>query len=311
MLMGMMEYAWTKDGFWMPVYPPKPVPKEPLSFLEACRQGDITRVKALASEHDRDSLTEGLRAALSEDCVEIASYLLDNGAVLDTPALLAVRTEFGVQVLLDHGWDINQPLSNTSGVTMLTHLLPRDRWDLVNWMLHHGARPTFGPRFYPLEGSDPTCYRNSGASLEAAAMHCSPVHGSEILPMLVNAGAKLGADANALGYVPNLPHKGTPLHCAAMHGRLLEARWLLEHGADPSVYDHDVGLPASYWSELRGHSDITKLIDQWYWSRGLVDVADGEKNALDEGGRLGRESPEALARRQMADLTLVSKGPEE
>lgn len=73
---------------------------------------------------------------------------------------------------------------------------------------------------------------------------------------------KLGADLNLVGVVPGSNFGGTPLHAAATFGRMEEAKWLLEHGADVKKKNVFGQLP-SYECGRQGRQDMLELYKQW------------------------------------------------
>ena len=98
---------------------------EDRKLLQAIREGDLFSVKEyveqwrenisaaqLTNSHLRQPLVEALVANQSQ----IASYLLDQGAKLDshnvTLAPIKESSTQMFQVFLDHGWDINSITSN-------------------------------------------------------------------------------------------------------------------------------------------------------------------------------------------------------
>lgn len=78
-------------------------------FLDACKQGDISTVSKLATDRDATdgSLNWGLYAALSAHQPKIASILLDRGASIDKRAIMDTSSQDCFQVLMEHGWGIN------------------------------------------------------------------------------------------------------------------------------------------------------------------------------------------------------------
>jgi ankyrin repeat protein len=132
---------------------------------------------------------------------------------------------------------------------------------------------------------------DSGAALEAASRFCD----TAIVDILVEHGAKiknslalhhalmrqvedrilmmehllrLGVDVNHFGWLTPLPHGGTALHLAAFLGQVNETRWLLEHGANPTVFARRQIMPEGY-AALRNHTTVVKLIHDW---RGIVPI---------------------------------------
>lgn len=134
----------------------------------------------------------------------------------------------------------------------------------IRFLLSRGVDPNFGSPNVTAEtmgiamDSVGPPVTNSGTALETAAL-CNST--PAIIDLLIEHGAKvensialhtavanrrcsiammehlvsLGMDVNALAYPTRIGlHHGTPLHCTSRLGRVNEARWLLEHGADPN-----------------------------------------------------------------------------
>jgi len=168
--------------------------------------------------------------------------------------------------------------------------------ELLKWYLSLGADPNLGlPRISikekgSIDASDLPS-PNSSAALEAASRDCD----TGIIDILLEHGARfedslvfhyalmreqgdrtpmmeyllnLGADINQFGWLSSLPHGGTALHLAAFFGRLDDVRWLLEHGADPTIKARGKYMPESY-AIIRNHFAVLKLIHDW---RGIVPV---------------------------------------
>ena len=139
----------------------------------------------------------------------------------------------------------------------------------IRYLLEHGANPNLGPPSRPLDSdwkSRPT--PDSGFNLDMAASKCTP----EIFALLIAHGADLThatplhhaagyftlpGDHHKVNKVPMLEYlaglgldidaldddlgpsycssgaRGTPLQHAVMWGRINEAKWLMQNGADP------------------------------------------------------------------------------
>lgn len=78
----------------------------------------------------------------------------------------------------------------------------------------------------------------------------------------------LGADINKFGWIGSLPYGGTALHLTAFFGRVEDARWLLEHGADPTVRAGGKYKPEAY-ALMGRHNAVLKVLHDW---RGIVPV---------------------------------------
>lgn len=257
-------------------------------FFEACKQGDISQVKALAAGRDRNdgSLTYGLKHAAEADHPNVMRILLEHGAVIDAFVIFNTKSLEGFQALMDHGWGINDPLG--FGEVALPSVIAWNDESLVRWFLSHGADPNFGQqRSRDTLGEGPVS--NSGAALETAAANCGPAmvdlllaHGAKLDNSLALHTAvigaertsseriammdhliKLGADINKLGDIAFLIGGGTPLHVAASLGRLEETGWLLEHGADITKKNM-FGYPAPLEAVRNNHQAVAEFMRS-YW----------------------------------------------
>lgn len=140
----------------------------------------------------------------------------------------------------------------------------------IQYLLVHGANPNYGPPWINLQGplSQVRSIPNSGSTLNAAAAWSTP----ETFALLLSSGAdisnaiplhhaagcgpspcgllrcsripmleylvRLGLDVNSMDDAITIPANGrgrvgTPLQYAVLWGRVEEAKWLLNKGADP------------------------------------------------------------------------------
>lgn len=74
---------------------------------------------------------------------------------------------------------------------------------------------------------------------------------------------RLGADINQLGYPEGVTGGGTPLHCACLLGRALEASWLLDHGADPTKKNYYGYFPDAF-ATLHKHQGVIDIFRYRY-----------------------------------------------
>lgn len=96
--------------------------------LEAIRQasmsGDLKKIISIVNnDHhpDPECLEHGLRGAFWGKQLQIARYLLDKGARIDASVTCAASMNKSLpffELLVDHGWDVNTPV--TCGVTTLS-----------------------------------------------------------------------------------------------------------------------------------------------------------------------------------------------
>ena len=85
------------------------------AFIEQCSAGDLEGITAFVDgkRPDKNSLTDGLCAAVRSKEHDVASFLLQRGAIISpqvvTAAYVYDKSVDIFQLFLDHGWDINAP----------------------------------------------------------------------------------------------------------------------------------------------------------------------------------------------------------
>lgn len=215
------------------------------SFLEACKAGGRELVKNLAQTRDGTdgSLTLGLTKAAEADNVAVVLYLLENGARWDTNTLQRAKSIEVFEVLLNHGFTMNDNLPQS--FIVLTSAIHRNNEPLIKWLLSHGARPdpnTDNILSSAAAKSTPAIFDlllTNGANLSNAIPLHSAAGGSlpsrpgERVPMLQHL-IKLGLDPNADDNDSSWRGKGQVLRHADQWGVVTEeVKCLLEHGADP------------------------------------------------------------------------------
>lgn len=149
-------------------------------------------------------------------------------------------------------------------------VVSRNDGPAIRFLLERGANPNLGPPHFTNARIDQIrVISNSGVTLNQAAARCTPEifsllldHGavlSNSIPLHRAAGGRadvpippgeripmleylvgLGLDINAMDDAIKIcddgrGQRGSPLMYAIVYGRVEEARWLLEHGADPDL----------------------------------------------------------------------------
>lgn len=94
------------------------------AFQQVCASGDLAAVVNLLNAETRSAeyLTQGLLAAIYEKRIQIAEYLLNNGAAIDRVVPIAAASVKSIalfELLIEHGWDINSPV--LGGETILPY----------------------------------------------------------------------------------------------------------------------------------------------------------------------------------------------
>lgn len=147
-----------------------PRPSTPLQSERirlASISGDITEVEDSVEQPNKEPLTpelrnrlyDGLIAAIENQNVHIASYLLSRGVEiidLDFANATKMKSYAMLQLLLDHGWDINLPMGWDEPPALQCvfcahryqsptyHALGMRFWtraSLVRWFLERDAQP--------------------------------------------------------------------------------------------------------------------------------------------------------------------------
>ena len=233
------------QGLQVYVEPPAP-PQVPI--LEACEKGDLAAVKAyaaaggdlLAENESRMSLlhiavrwgqlsvvswlveqgvpiTGAIIFAARGGDVEMARYLLDNGADVDerddvfhaTPLITATGKgdRASVELYLERGADVNAVSKQRR--TALTEAICWEHYDIARLLLQHGANPNVDSP-------------NGSPILMAAGAGTA-----DLLDLLLAHGASLAGNGDAVD--PIL------LSLAASGKNVENVRYLLERGANPKA----------------------------------------------------------------------------
>ncbi|KAF2735294.1 ankyrin, partial [Polyplosphaeria fusca] len=238
-------------------------------FLNACESNDAALALQLAPDRDAGALTFGLNRALGGSHLDLARQLLGAGAKWDPETVhLASKSLDAVKLLVESGFDVNTVFYSlaSAALIMVSIAVRHNDEPCIRYLLEHGANPNLGP---PLLAQGPIFQirpiPNSGSALNTAASFCTP----EIFALLLSYGADisnaiplhsavgqplhvvpesripmleyllgLGLDINAMDDAIKIAddgrgQHGTPLQYAVMWGRVEEAKWLLERGADP------------------------------------------------------------------------------
>ena len=104
---------------------------------------------------------------------------------------------------------------------------------------------------HPLSGDE-----TGGDVLALALAYAAKMGQVRALERLLELGAKVNAR-------PPFDHRATALHWAVVGGHAAALRWLLEHGADPSLRDQTWDSTPRGWAEEIERAESAALLDSW------------------------------------------------
>uniref|UniRef100_A0A8C1RHV4 Poly [ADP-ribose] polymerase n=1 Tax=Cyprinus carpio TaxID=7962 RepID=A0A8C1RHV4_CYPCA len=240
---------------------------EPRELFEACRSGDLERVKKLVCPENVNSRdTAGrkstpLHFAAGFGRRDVVDYLLQHGANVharDDGGLISLHNacSFGhaevVNLLLQHGADANS--RDNWNYTPLHEAATKGKIDVCIVLLQHGAEPTIRNTDgrTALDLAEPSTkavltgdYRKDEL-LESARSGNEEKLMSLLTPLNVNCHASDG-------------RKSTPLHLAAGYNRVHTVQLLLQHGADVHAKDKGDLVPLHNACSY-GHYEVAELL---------------------------------------------------
>ncbi|XP_063095419.1 poly [ADP-ribose] polymerase tankyrase-2 isoform X4 [Cavia porcellus] len=236
-------------------------------LFEACRNGDVERVKKLVTPekvNSRDTAgrkSTPLHFAAGFGRKDVVEYLLQNGANVqarDDGGLIPLHNacSFGhaevVNLLLQHGADPNA--RDNWNYTPLHEAAIKGKIDVCIVLLQHGAEPairnTDGRT--ALDLADPSAKAVLTGEYKKDELLESARSGNEekmmalLTPLNVNCHASDG-------------RKSTPLHLAAGYNRVKIVQLLLQHGADVHAKDKGDLVPLHNACSY-GHYEVTELL---------------------------------------------------
>ncbi|XP_075791247.1 poly [ADP-ribose] polymerase tankyrase-2 isoform X3 [Pelodiscus sinensis] len=236
-------------------------------LFEACRNGDVERVKRLVrpeNVNSRDTAgrkSSPLHFAAGFGRKDVVEYLLQSGANVharDDGGLIPLHNacSFGhvevVNLLLHHGADPNA--RDNWNYTPLHEAAIKGKIDVCIVLLQHGAEPairnTDGRT--ALDLADPSAKAVLTGEYKKDELLESARSGNEekmmalLTPLNVNCHASDG-------------RKSTPLHLAAGYNRVKIVQLLLQHGADVHAKDKGDLVPLHNACSY-GHYEVTDLL---------------------------------------------------
>ncbi|KAM9132828.1 poly [ADP-ribose] polymerase tankyrase-2 isoform 2-T2 [Pangshura tecta] len=236
-------------------------------LFEACRNGDVERVKRLVRPENvngRDTAgrkSSPLHFAAGFGRKEVVEYLLQSGANVharDDGGLIPLHNacSFGhaevVSLLLHHGADPNA--RDNWNYTPLHEAAIKGKIDVCIVLLQHGAEPTIRNTDgrTALDLADPSAKAVLTGDYKKDELLESARGGNEekmmalLTPLNVNCHASDG-------------RKSTPLHLAAGYNRVKIVQLLLQHGADVHAKDKGDLVPLHNACSY-GHYEVTELL---------------------------------------------------
>uniref|UniRef100_H0XKA7 Poly [ADP-ribose] polymerase n=1 Tax=Otolemur garnettii TaxID=30611 RepID=H0XKA7_OTOGA len=236
-------------------------------LFEACRNGDVERVKRLVTPekvNSRDTAgrkSTPLHFAAGFGRKDVVEYLLQNGANVqarDDGGLIPLHNacSFGhaevVNLLLRHGADPNA--RDNWNYTPLHEAAIKGKIDVCIVLLQHGAEPTIRNTDgrTALDLADPSAKAVLTGEYKKDELLESARSGNEekmmglLTPLNVNCHASDG-------------RKSTPLHLAAGYNRVKIVQLLLQHGADVHAKDKGDLVPLHNACSY-GHYEVTELL---------------------------------------------------
>ncbi|XP_028651298.1 poly [ADP-ribose] polymerase tankyrase-2 isoform X1 [Erpetoichthys calabaricus] len=236
-------------------------------LFEACRNGDVERVKKLVNFENVNSRdTAGrkstpLHFAAGFGRKDVVDYLLQSGANVharDDGGLISLHNacSFGhaevVSLLLQHGADPNS--RDNWNYTPLHEAAIKGKIDVCIVLLQHGADPTIRNTDgrTALDLAEPSAKAVLTGEYKKDELLESARSGNEekmmalLTPLNVNCHASDG-------------RKSTPLHLAAGYNRVKIVQLLLQHGADVHAKDKGDLVPLHNACSY-GHYEVTELL---------------------------------------------------
>ncbi|KAG5567483.1 hypothetical protein RHGRI_002885 [Rhododendron griersonianum] len=192
-------------------------------LLQAASDGKLKLLKALGEELD---FGEGL----AKTFVQVKDA---GGRTALHFAAAEGKTHVCKYLVQDLGLDAN--LKDRKGDTPLNHATLGQQNQTVAWLAANGANPNLG-------NAEGFC-----------ALHYAAEKGlKDLMRLLISKGAEIEAES----------HAGTPLQCAAAHGRNEAVKMLLDRkanaGADPNLDSN--GLNPLHYAAAEGESEIIKCM---------------------------------------------------
>ncbi|KAG2414805.1 hypothetical protein HFD88_005993 [Aspergillus terreus] len=241
-----------------------PVPRETSpeiirEMVAACAVGDFPRFKSTLDAWtplslDIHELASVMIQAVRRDRTNVVAELLHQElSISQDYALEAIRhrSKGVLNILLQHGWDINQPISELRPPALGYAV---DDEEMTLWLLDHGADPNkqcsidITPLSYTVEQASLSTVKllldRGGDVHKGKLLHRAVERQTdtiEVLGMLLERGAPLNSKMYENHYLSwrlyYFMGLGTALHKAAELGKADVVRYLVNQGADVGIKD--------------------------------------------------------------------------
>jgi len=274
----------------------------PLRYAVRAGKMEVVRLLIEAGADVNAGSWPPLRAAVDEDNIAIAEYLIAHGANVNskgnyewTPLQQAPYSSSMemIKMLIAKGADVN-----AGPWTALHSAVQKGRRDIAELLIQKGAdvnakqKGGYAPLYYAISNKDLGMVNvliTKGADVNAGphpALHSAAQRGhSDIAELLIQKGASVNAK-DKRGY--------PPLYYAISKKHLDTAKLLIAHGADVNAKDKR-GYPPLYYAISKKRLDTAKLL-----------IAHGANvNTKDKQGLTTLHSVALVGRKDMAELLLA------
>ncbi|KAJ5726497.1 uncharacterized protein N7483_007854 [Penicillium malachiteum] len=270
-------------------YPQLPTrtPAPTLEVLHAsCAGGDIQKFRDIlkkqcssSKEFDICDFYAIMIEAIKRDQVQFIKELLDLGLPMDPLyALTAIHAKGkgALKVLLENGWNINQPMSELKP-PVLGYAIADE--EMVAWLLDHGADPNrqcvidLTPLSLAVESAPISVIQlmlSRGGDFRKGQLlhHAIERHSDSIAVLSILVGK--GAAINTTMYEDHYPSRalfsfmglGAPLHKAVELGKADVVRYLVSEGANLNIKDTK-GRTALEYARMLNQREVIYTLEKF------------------------------------------------
>lgn len=256
---------------------------EEITLRGACARGDFFSIQQTLNEHASQYVGSGrafgscFTEAIRCSHPGVLLYLcekLPGCQFFSSDAVVEARSTTILQVILDHGWDMNHIFDRLKPPVLGWFVRSEQ---LTRWLLDHGADPNARGDWdiTPLSAA----LRNASTTTAFYMMHCGgdirrgqTLHFAierdspdqlAVMDVILAAGASINArlfEDDPASWMENHAFgMGTPLHRAVELDKVAVVAYLLEHGANPHALD-TVGRTALDLATTKGNGAIATCL---------------------------------------------------